>query len=60
MKYIFAPFLSRPAYICHMRACNKYSLKKMWYIASLVRGMTVDEAIDQLKFVNLKGAVLAR
>jgi large subunit ribosomal protein L22 len=28
----------------------------MWYIACLVRGMTVDEAIKQLKFVVKKGA----
>ena len=28
----------------------------MWYIACLVRGMTVDEAIKQLKFVLMKGA----
>lgn len=28
----------------------------MWYIACLVRGMSVDEAIKQLKFVPKKGA----
>lgn len=28
----------------------------MWYIACLVRGMSVDEAIKQLKFVSKKGA----
>lgn len=28
----------------------------MWYIASLVRGMSVDEAIRQLNFVLKKGA----
>ena len=28
----------------------------MWYIAVLVRGMTVDEAIKQLKFISKKGA----
>lgn len=32
----------------------------MWYIASLVRGMSVDEAIRQLKFVNKKGAIHVR
>lgn len=32
----------------------------MWYIASFIRGMSVDEAIRQLKFVNKKGAVHAR
>lgn len=28
----------------------------MWYIACLVRGMTVDEALKQLKFIIKKGA----
>lgn len=32
----------------------------MWYIASMVRGMTVDEAIKQLKFVVKKGALFVR
>ncbi|KAK9876656.1 hypothetical protein WA026_014031 [Henosepilachna vigintioctopunctata] len=46
----------RPAFVCHQRENIKYSPKKMWYIASLVRGMTVDKAIEQLKFVSKKGA----
>ncbi|KAL3266785.1 hypothetical protein HHI36_010943 [Cryptolaemus montrouzieri] len=46
----------RPAYVCHQRTNIKYSPKKMWYIACLVRGMTVDKAIEQLKFVPKKGA----
>lgn len=29
----------------------------MWYIASMIRGMTIDEAIRQLRFVPKKGAV---
>ena len=28
----------------------------MWYIASFVRGMSIDEAIKQLSFVLKKGA----
>lgn len=28
----------------------------MWYIACLVRGMTVDEALKQLRFIIKKGA----
>lgn len=32
----------------------------MWYIACLVRGMSVDEAVRQLEFVNKKGAVVVR
>nr|XP_022903940.1 39S ribosomal protein L22, mitochondrial [Onthophagus taurus] len=46
----------RPAFVCHQRTNIKYSPWKMWYIACLVRGMTVDEAIKQLKFVLKKGA----
>lgn len=43
-------------FVCHQRENIKYSLKKMWYVACLVRGMSVDEAIKQLKFVTKKGA----
>lgn len=32
----------------------------MWYIACLVRGMSIDEAIRQLSFVCKKGAVAAK
>lgn len=32
----------------------------MWYIACFVRGMTVDEAVKQLSFLNRKGAVIAK
>lgn len=46
----------RPAYVCHMRTKVKYSNDKMWYIASFIRGMTVDEALKELKFCKLKGA----
>ncbi|XP_044255329.1 39S ribosomal protein L22, mitochondrial [Tribolium madens] len=50
----------RPAYVCHQRCNIKYSPFKMWYVACLVRGMTVDEAIKQLKFLPKKGAKDAR
>ncbi|KAL0117839.1 hypothetical protein PUN28_008912 [Cardiocondyla obscurior] len=50
----------RPAYVCHMKANIKYSPKKMWYIASFVRGMSVDEAVKQLSFLCKKGAVIAK
>jgi len=46
----------RPAFVCHQRTNIKYSPWKMWYIACMIRGMSVDEAIKQLKFVNKKGA----
>jgi large subunit ribosomal protein L22 len=32
----------------------------MWYIASFVRGMSVEEALKQLSFVPKKGAVSVR
>jgi len=32
----------------------------MWYIACMVRGMTVDEAVKQLNFVLKKGAVAVK
>ncbi|CAO1347818.1 unnamed protein product [Diamesa tonsa] len=47
----------RPAYVCHAKQNIKYSPFKMWYVASFVRGMSVDEAIKQLSFVLKKGAV---
>lgn len=50
----------RPAYVCHMKPNIKYSPKNMWYIACFVRGMSVDEAIKQLNFVNKKGAVAVK
>ncbi|CAK1551746.1 unnamed protein product [Leptosia nina] len=46
----------RPAFVCHQKTNIKYSPEKLWYIACFVRGMTVDEAIKQLSFVNKKGA----
>ena len=31
----------------------------MWYIANMVCGLSIDEAMKQLKFVKKKGAVIA-
>ncbi|TRY61856.1 hypothetical protein TCAL_13866 [Tigriopus californicus] len=52
--------LVRPAYCCHMRTMIKYSQKKLWYIASFVRGLTVEEALKQLTYrhMNAKGAMI--
>ncbi|XP_046432996.1 39S ribosomal protein L22, mitochondrial isoform X2 [Neodiprion fabricii] len=50
----------RKAFVCHMKSNIKYPPKKMWYVAVLVRGMTVDEAIKQLSFVLKKGAAAAK
>ncbi|XP_055371236.1 39S ribosomal protein L22, mitochondrial [Condylostylus longicornis] len=46
----------RKAFVCHMKTNIKYSPDKMWYIASFVRGMSIDEALKQLNFVLKKGA----
>ena len=46
----------RPAYVCHMRGCVKYSPEKTSHVASLIRGMTIDEALKQLEFQKLKGS----
>jgi len=50
----------RPAFVCHWRANIKYSPWKMWYVASMIRGMSIEEALKQLSFVNKKGAVQVR
>jgi len=59
-KKIFEPQLPedkpRPAYVCHIKENIKYSPKKMWYIASFIRGMSIDEALKQISFVLKKGA----
>lgn len=46
----------RPAEICHLKKHIKYSPKKLWYHAIMIRGMSVDEAIKQLSFQKHKGA----
>lgn len=50
----------RRAEYFHYRANIKYSPKKMWYICCLIRGVSIDEAIKQLSFVNKKGAVIMK
>ena len=50
----------RRATFHYVRDNIKYSAKKMWYICSLIRGLTVDEAVKQLSFINSKGAQLAK
>ena len=42
-----------------MAAYVKYTSKKMWHVANLVRGLSVDEALKQLDFINKKGAFIA-
>ncbi|XP_058788760.1 large ribosomal subunit protein uL22m isoform X2 [Phymastichus coffea] len=50
----------RPAYVCHQKCNIRYTPKKMQYVAWLVRGMTVDEAIKQLSFVLKKGGAIVK
>ncbi|XP_056302953.1 39S ribosomal protein L22, mitochondrial [Danio aesculapii] len=50
----------RPAEICHSRRQIKYSKDKMWYLAKLIRGMTIDQALVQLEFNDKKGAKIIR
>ncbi|KAG9509006.1 39S ribosomal protein L22, mitochondrial, partial [Fragariocoptes setiger] len=50
----------RPATFHYYRANIKYSPKKMWYIVKFIRGMSIDEAIKQLSFIEKKGALIAK
>ncbi|XP_047463017.1 39S ribosomal protein L22, mitochondrial [Mugil cephalus] len=50
----------RPAEIYHSRRQIKYSKDKMWYLAKLIRGMSIDEAIAQLEFNDKKGAKIIK
>ncbi|KAI1903559.1 hypothetical protein AGOR_G00028430 [Albula goreensis] len=50
----------RPAEIHHCRRQIKYSKDKMWYLAKLIRGMTIDQAIAQLEFNDKKGAKIMK
>lgn len=45
--------------MCHQKTNIHYSPDKMWYVACLVRGLSIDEAIRQLKFCTKKGATFA-
>jgi large subunit ribosomal protein L22 len=42
-------------FVCLTKNNIKYSLKKMWYVSSFIRGMSIDEALKQLSFVLKKG-----
>ena len=48
----------RPATYYHYRENIKSSPKKMWYCMKFIRGLNVDEAIKQLKFMPYKSAQL--
>ncbi|XP_006021189.2 39S ribosomal protein L22, mitochondrial isoform X2 [Alligator sinensis] len=50
----------RPAVIYHCRREIKYSKDKMWYLATLIKGMSIDQALAQLQFNDKKGAKVIR
>ncbi|XP_033500857.1 large ribosomal subunit protein uL22m [Epinephelus lanceolatus] len=50
----------RPAEIHHSRRQIKYSKDKMWYLAKMIRGMSIDQAIAQLEFNDKKGAKIMK
>lgn len=50
-------FFRADQFVCHQKENLKYSPEKLWYVACMVRGMTIDEAIRQMRFVSKKGAL---
>ncbi|XP_013405850.1 39S ribosomal protein L22, mitochondrial [Lingula anatina] len=52
--------LRRPAEINHWRMRIKYSPDKMWYIACLIRGMSIDDALKQLTFYKREGGQIVK
>jgi len=52
--------LIRPAEIFHVSRDLKYSYKKMWYTACMVRGMSIDEALKQCDFIPRKGGKMIK
>ncbi|XP_008331570.1 large ribosomal subunit protein uL22m isoform X1 [Cynoglossus semilaevis] len=50
----------RPAEIYHSRRQIKYSKDKMWYLAKMIRGLSIDEAVAQLEFNDKKGAKIMK
>ncbi|KAM4620781.1 large ribosomal subunit protein uL22m [Polymixia lowei] len=50
----------RPAEVHHCRRQIKYSKDKMWYLAKMIRGMSIDQAIAQLEFNDKKGAKIMK
>ncbi|XP_029924079.1 large ribosomal subunit protein uL22m [Myripristis murdjan] len=50
----------RPAEIHHCRRQIKYSKDKMWYLAKMIQGMSIDQAVAQLEFNDKKGAKIMK
>ncbi|XP_077402824.1 large ribosomal subunit protein uL22m [Vanacampus margaritifer] len=63
-KIVYPPQLPgeprRPAEIHHARRQIKYSKDKMWYLAKMIKGMSIDEAMAQLEFNDKKGAKIMK
>ncbi|XP_020830278.1 large ribosomal subunit protein uL22m isoform X1 [Phascolarctos cinereus] len=63
-KIVYPPQLPgeprRPAEIYHCRRQIKYSKDKMWYLAKLIRGMSIDQALAQMEFSDKKGAKIIK
>ncbi|XP_001379498.2 39S ribosomal protein L22, mitochondrial isoform X3 [Monodelphis domestica] len=63
-KIVYPPQLPgeprRPAEIYHCRRQIKYSKDKMWYLAKLIRGMSIDQAVAQMEFSDKKGAKIIK
>ncbi|ELV12117.1 39S ribosomal protein L22, mitochondrial [Tupaia chinensis] len=50
----------RPAEIYHCQRQIRHSKDKMWYLARLIRGMSIDQALAQLEFSDKKGAQIIK
>ncbi|XP_060049357.1 large ribosomal subunit protein uL22m-like [Erinaceus europaeus] len=49
-----------PAGIYHCGRQVKYNKDKMWYLATLIRGMSVDQALAHLEFCDKKGTQIIK
>ncbi|CAF3016914.1 unnamed protein product [Rotaria socialis] len=50
----------RAGYVNHCRTYIRGNIKKYWFLAQMVRGMSVDEAVKQLSFHKLPIAIKMR
>ncbi|XP_077984520.1 large ribosomal subunit protein uL22m-like [Glandiceps talaboti] len=63
-KIVYPPQVEgQPAMLAEIHHCRrqiKYSPRKMWYVATFIKNMWIDDALSQLQFVNKKGARIVR
>ncbi|UJR37247.1 hypothetical protein I4U23_029956 [Adineta vaga] len=50
----------RKGYVHHCRTYIRGNIKKYWFLAQMVRGMSIEEAIRQLSFQKLPTALIMR